>query len=143
MRTLILLLLAASAAVAHDLELRVQAARPAVVVYATYGTTEPTTDADVSVFAPGAPSSPYQTGFTDLHGAFAFVPAEAGAWRVVIDDGYGHRAEQEIAVDWDKADEPSAGGGRSPLDKAILGVSVIFGITGLLLWRSRSGGGAS
>ncbi len=134
MRPLALLLLLAAAAGAHDLTLRIEPARPAIVVHAAYAASEPATDSDVTVFGPPNPQSPYQTGVTDRHGVFAFVPPEPGDWRILIDDGYGHRAEQTIPVDWAGDMSQAAGAGRSALDKAILGVSVIFGFTGLLLW---------
>ena len=129
-----LILLLAVAASAHDLTLRIQQAEPAVIVHALYAGSEPVTDADVSIFSPANPDSPFQTGLTDIRGAFAFVPAETGYWRVILDDGYGHRAERTIAVDWQAAPSQAASGERSTFDKAILGVSIIFGWTGVLLW---------
>ncbi len=142
MRLFLLGCFLAAAVHAHDLDLSVEYAQPAVVVHALYGGAEPVTDADVSIFSPENPDSPYQTGITDIAGLFAFVPSGAGQWRVVIDDGFGHRAEQEIAVDWSAASSDAApSGARSTADKAVLGVSIIFGLTGLLLWsQSRRGG---
>src|SRR5690606_12976542 len=102
---------------------------------------KPATDSDVAVFGPQYTQSPYQTGVTDPRGIFAFVPPEPGDWRIIIDDGYGHRAEQTIPVDWTGDISQAAGPGRSTVDKAILGVSVIFGFTGVLLWlQSRRSG---
>lgn len=134
MRLLALVLTLASTAMAHDLALRVEQAQPAVIVYATYGGSEPVTDADVSVFSPDNQQSPFQTGLTDVKGVFAFVPSESGEWLVVFDDGYGHRAERKIAVDFQGDGAASTGSERSTLDKAVLGVSMIFGLTGVFLW---------
>ena len=133
----------AGAAGAHDLLIDVKLARPAVLLHASYGGSEGATDADVSIFAPDRPESPYQSGFTDLQGAFAFVASQQGTWRAVIDDGFGHRVEREIVVDWDLAESGAQRQGRSTLDKAILGVSLIFGAMGLWLWfqaRTRLSG---
>lgn len=144
MKLLLLALALAAALGAHDLTLRVEYAQPAVLLYAVYGGSEPVTDAAVSIFSPQNPDSPYQTGVTDLAGVFAFAPAGAGQWRVVVDDGYGHRAEQSVPVDWAAtASAGAASGARSTADKAILGVSIIFGLTGALLWfQSRRAGRA-
>ncbi len=142
MRLLLLGCLLAATASAHDLTLRAEYAQPAVVIRAEYGGSEPVTDADVSIFSPENADSPYQIGVTDLQGVFAFVPSGAGEWRVVVDDGYGHRADQSIPVDWaDAASGGNSSAARSTADKAIVGVSIIFGLTGLLLWfQSRRGG---
>jgi nickel transport protein len=134
MRLAALVLLLAVDASAHDLALRVEQSEPTVIVYAAYGGSEPVTDADVSIFSPANPDSPFQTGLTDIRGIFAFVPSDAGEWRVVLDDGYGHRAERMIAVDWQAATDRPATGERSTFDKAVLGLSLIFGWTGVLLW---------
>lgn len=51
------------------------------------------------MYSPGAPGEPFQTLRTDRRGRAAFLPDAAGEWRVVVDDGTGHRTELTIAVD--------------------------------------------
>jgi len=141
MKLLTLLLVLAGSSQAHDLALRVEQVQPAVIVYATYAGVEPVTDADVTIFSPQNAESPFQTGITDVRGVFAFVPSEPGDWRIV-DDGFGHRFDQTIAVDWQSAPVNEHGGGGATWANAILGVSIIFGFTGILLWlksRERTG----
>jgi hypothetical protein len=52
--------------------------------------------------------TPYLTGTTDPAGLFTFLPGKPGEWRVVVDDGMGHRREARIDV----AAGPETGGER-------------------------------
>ena len=55
-------------------------------------------DAELLVHSPAEPGRIYQRLRTDLRGVASFVPDVAGTWRVIADDGMGHRAELEIEV---------------------------------------------
>jgi nickel transport protein len=125
--------LAAAVLSAHDIEITVEHAPPAVVVRTTYAGTEPAPYASVLVYAPGKTETEYQNGRTDENGVFSFVPDENGEWRFVVDDEMGHRTELAIPVDLTRG---SAAEGaiavQMPLRlKLVTGLSVILGLTGL------------
>ncbi len=132
---------AMGAAQAHELDVMVRMAPPAVVLRAVYGGTEPVPFAKVRVFAAGEPRAEYQMGFTDRNGAFSFVPDAGGPWRVVIDDETGHRREVAVSVPprfTDGGATGSVGVGASRLERALLGVALLVGITGFWYgWKAR------
>ena len=88
----------ASAAQAHGLLAEVRASTPAVVVACAYTDGDPV-DAEVLVYSPAEPGRIFQRLHTDIRGIASFVPDTAGTWRVVADDGMGHRTELELAVE--------------------------------------------
>jgi nickel transport protein len=119
---------------AHDLQVRVQQAPPAVVAHTTYAGSEPVAYAAVLVYSPLQQETEYQNGRTDANGVFSFVPDREGEWRFVVDDGMGHHAETPITVSAD-----AAGGVHSaaqePMSmgfKLITGLAIIVGVTGFL-----------
>lgn len=119
---------------AHDLEARVTQTARVVVVRATYGGSQPVAFAKVQVFHPKQVGREYQTGLTDQRGYFSFVPESPGSWRVVIDDEEGHRKEIEVAVAETFASQPAveASGGPARWERALVGLALIFGATGIL-----------
>jgi nickel transport protein len=124
---------------AHGLELDATVAAPAVVVRATYGGSGPVPFAKVQVFSPAAPSEEFHTGRTDHRGYFSFVPEGGGTWRVVVDDEEGHRGDMKVSVpdDFESAAQTNAAR-ASRLERALLGLSLIFGLTGFLYgFRAR------
>ena len=74
-----------------------QASADAVVVACFYAGGDPA-DAEVLVYSPAEPGRIFQTQRTDLRGFASFVPDAAGTWRVVADDGMGHRTELEVVI---------------------------------------------
>ena len=88
----------ATAAHAHGMLAKVRASTPAVVVACAYTDGDPV-DAEVLVYSPAEPGRIFQRLRTDIRGLASFVPDSAGAWRVVADDGMGHRTELELAVE--------------------------------------------
>jgi nickel transport protein len=130
---------------------------PAVSVQALYDTGEPMAGAQVSVFAPDAPTTPWLRGTTDEAGRFVFVPdGRAGRWTVQARQA-GHGAVVHI----DPA-EPAAGPSRvvgapaqaaasivpltadrgvpgTGLQRAVMALCVIWGLVGTaLFFRRRS-----
>lgn len=132
MRAAMALLVLVGSAWAHDIEAVVRLAAPAVIVKVAYAGSEPVAFAKVQVFAPGGGKAEFQTGMTDKHGNFSFVPDGAGDWRVVVDDEEGHRREVAVTVP-----EPfSAGvevvpGQVSRFERALVGIALILGATGV------------
>ena len=130
-----LLILLPVAMAAHELEVTVSFAAPAVILRAAYGGSEPVPFAKVQVFAPSAAAVEFQTGHTDKRGAFSFVPEGPGAWRVIVDDEEGHRREVAVTVPdpFQATSGPSpANSASSRLERALFGLALMFGGTGFL-----------
>jgi nickel transport protein len=115
-----------------------------IVVSAMYDTGEPMDYARVTVSAPGA-NLKFQSGRTDRNGKFCFCPDVSGDWKVVVDDEMGHRLEVNVPVDEVmalRANPENGSSGPSFLtrcEKTVMGVSIIFGISGILFWwKGRS-----
>lgn len=51
------------------------------------------------MYSPEDPGEAFQILRTDRRGRAAFLPDAAGEWRVVVDDGTGHRTELTVTVD--------------------------------------------
>ena len=108
------------------------------VVTAQYDTGEPMSYARVRISAPGA-KLPFQSGRTDRNGRFCFFPDVAGDWQVVVDDEIGHRLEVKVPVDETMNLNTDQDSGRlkssfSRYEKALMGISIIFGLSGIFFW---------
>ena len=118
---------------------RGQVASGGIVVAGEYSTGEPMSYAKVDISAPGS-RLPFQSGRTDRNGRFCFFPDTPGQWKIVISDERGHRLEVKVSVNEAmklKSVQKNNGaipGRRSIYERAIMGVSIIFGISGILLW---------
>jgi nickel transport protein len=118
---------------AHELELTVTLAAPAAIVRAAYGGSEPVPFAKVEVFAPGADRQQFLLGTTDKRGYFSFVPESGGNWRVVVDDEEGHRREAAVTIpDPFQSNAQTVIQHPQRLERVLLGLSLIFGLTGFL-----------
>ena len=114
-----------------------------IVVAAIYDSGEPMSYAKVKISAPGAKIT-FQSGRTDKNGRFCFFPDTPGEWEVVVDDEMGHRLVLNVPVDetlmfQDKQQRGEDGESpQSRYEKAIMGISIIFGICGIFFWwKSR------
>jgi nickel transport protein len=112
-----------------------------IVIAARYDTGEVMSYAKVKITAPDAALS-FQSGRTDRNGRFCFFPDIQGEWQVVIDDEMGHRIEVQVPIDETlvlQANRKREGAGGSSFPrflKALIGISVIFGIFGTILgWK--------
>ena len=110
-----------------------------VCVSASYDTDEAMSYAAVTIRAPEG-ALDFQTGRTDRNGRFCFFPDGTGEWDVIVSDGMGHRLELVVPV---AQASPAAGvkikehkqeASLSKYEKAAMGLSIIFGISGCLLW---------
>ena len=110
-----------------------------IVVSAMYDTGEAMDYAKVTILAPDA-NLKFQSGRTDRNGRFCFFPDVSGNWKVVVDDEMGHRLEVNVTVDQAMVlrANPENGNARPNVltrwEKAVMGVSIIFGISGILFW---------
>ena len=121
---------------AHELIVDADYAAPAAVVHVSYYDKAYARGADVTVWDPSSADDAFISGRTDANGAFAFVPDQPGSWRIVADDGRGHRESIDLKIrELGSKSEPVVPARKSPLERALTGVSVIFGLTGLWMWR--------
>lgn len=136
---------------AHGVRITRMEKENTVVFQAAYDGAEPMAFASVIILGPGDPPVEFQSGWTDARGRFAFVPNGPGRWRVSVDDGMGHRAEEvfsltEALFEKDKKKTETESGEKIPLIKPdrmsriplflriVIGLCLIFGITGIFYW---------
>jgi nickel transport protein len=120
---------------AHDIETAVELTPRAVIVRSAYAGTDPVAFAQVEIFSPAQAEVPFQTGRTDTNGMFSFVPDRDGRWLFIIDDELGHRVEKPIQVDR-AGPAQTAPQGLGTFDKALVGIAIILGISGLIGWHN-------
>ncbi len=132
----------------HDMQTKVTQRGGFVVVEASYEGEEAASYLAVRVDAPaeaGLAADAFQTGRTDRAGRFVFLPSRGGTWKVTLDDEMGHRATTEVTVGATDAEAASAqtlshttNEARSTGDKLLIGLSILFGLTGMLMaWATR------
>jgi len=114
-----------------------------IVVIAEYDTGEPMSYAKVVITAPDK-KMPFQIGRTDRNGRFCFFPDISGKWKVVISDGMGHQLQlivpinkkMEISSEYYKKN--TLLDGMSKFQRVIIGLSLIFGISGIIAgWKAK------
>ncbi|MFW6129223.1 MAG: hypothetical protein ACOC6P_03130 [Candidatus Aminicenantaceae bacterium] len=133
----------------HSLQIEVIKKSPFVEVNSRYGGKIPVINAEVKIYSPDDSSQEFQIGRTDQRGKFAFIPDKPGKWNFTVDDEMGHRKDTviDISVDFfekkekdimqetvshDKSDTTFS---RLPFYlKLIVGLCLIFGITGIFFW---------
>jgi nickel transport protein len=134
---LIMTFLPLSALYAHGVRGKVSTG--GIVVTAEYDTGEPMSYAKVKISALGTDLI-FQSGRTDRNGRFCFFPDATGDWKVVVDDEIGHRLEIMVAVNdsmrlkSDQQKRESITSSFSRYERALMGISIIFGISGILFW---------
>lgn len=154
----------AQKAIAHGVEVQYQP-RQGFEVSAAYDSGAPMANAQVLIFSPENPSTPWQTVKTDAAGRFTFVPTRSGNWQVKIQQA-GHGANLTIpvadaaaadptdsvttaAVDQpahadapaeepQPASVPMTAATAFPLQKGVMIGSVIWGCIGTALFFSRN-----
>jgi nickel transport protein len=108
-----------------------------VVVSAEFDDGEPASYAQVKVYSPEGGEVEYQNGRTDRKGCFAFVPDRPGEWRIAIDAGMGHRITTAFVVN-EVSEPPKKRDSVGPWPKwqgIVTGLSLIFGVCGLVMYR--------
>ncbi len=118
--------------------------RAAIEIRAVYDGGEPMSYAAVEITRKGE-DLPFQTGRTDRNGCFAFTPDKPGTWQIVVKDGMGHRLSVNREIDkihalaentasLNPAEQGEKTGSLSRLEKALAGIAIIFGLSGLAFW---------
>jgi len=109
-----------------------------VVVTAQYENGSAMPYAVVEIRAPGS-KEPSHRGKTDNNGRFCFSPDISGEWSVAVNDQMGHSFELTVPVSDELVLQKDAdtAGKKAILyryQKAMMGVSLIVGIGGILFW---------
>lgn len=112
---------------AHQLNHAVQTGS-AVIVELRYGDGSPFGYESAEVYRP-AESIPFLAGRTDANGRLAFVPDQAGDWRIKAFSEDGHGGDFTLATGEGGTAAPSAGLGT--LGGLAVGLSLLFGIFGV------------
>ena len=104
-------------------------------VEAKYDSGDPISHADVTIYSPGNEEEPSQTGVTDRNGRFLFYPDMDGVWKVVVNDWTGHGGTKLITIkDSAIVQGPEVEMPIGRKTKILAGISVIFGLTGILFF---------
>ena len=108
-----------------------------VEIFAAYDTGDPMAGAQVSVYAPDEPTTPWLTGTCDEEGRFSFTPdtSRPGTWDVQVRLA-GHGGIIHIPVgEGNEATDKT--GGFSPMQIGVMSACVVWGSVGTALYFSR------
>lgn len=145
-----LLLLVSVQVFSHGVELKAEEKPPFMVVRAAYSGHHEIPGMKMMIYSPDSEKL-FQEGKTDIHGKFSFTPDQTGTWKIIADDGMGHKKsmeislserffspEEEIAIEAPLAEPPTAEGiqeftfaGIPSLYRIIFGLAIIMGLTGI------------
>jgi nickel transport protein len=114
---------------AHEVHHRIEASA-AVVVTLTYANGQPF-DYEKYALTPAGQETPQQVGNTDAQGRIAFVPGAMEKWRVQATSADGHGVNLDFTVPLTGITATTAESTPRWL-LAMLGLSLIFGIFGLI-----------
>jgi nickel transport protein len=123
-------------AYAHGVEIQYESS-VSIEIVATYDNGEPMAGAQVMIYAPDAPSSPWMIGACDDEGRFTFTPdlSKPGTWDVQIRKA-GHGDIVHIPVGEEVAATGGTGGYSEP-QIVLMSVCVVWGIAGTALYVKR------
>ena len=107
-----------------------------IEIVATYDDGQPMAGAQVTVFAPDDPSTPWLTDFCDDEGRFSFTPdtAATGTWDIQVRQA-GHGDIVHIPIGTAAAGTGSEG--NTLLQIVLMAVCVVWGSIGTALYFSR------
>jgi len=104
-----------------------------VIIKVNYDDGEPMSYAEVKIFSPDNKDIEHQNGRTDKNGCFAFLPDQIGKWKVIVNEGTGHGVVKEVEIkEAIKIEATTKGWPR--WQKLITGISIIWGLTGLVYY---------
>lgn len=131
-----LFIFTAQASFAHGVELSYEAVK-VVEITALYDSGDPLAGGQVAVFSPDDPADPWLTGTCDDEGKFFFTPNpnRPGLWEVQVRlAGHGGLIRIEVA---DESSFFAGTTGYTTLQKLVMALAVIWGLTGTVLFFSR------
>jgi len=107
-----------------------------IEITARYDSGTPMAGAQVAVYAPGDPTTPWLTGVCDEEGRYSFVPdtAQPGIWDIQVRLA-GHGGIIHVPVGSSEA--AASGGGFSHLQIGLMVACVVWGTVGTALYFSR------
>ena len=125
---------------AHGASIDYQAVQ-AINIQAAYDGGQPMANAQVTVYAPNDPSTPWSTGTTNEQGRFTFTPDadQPGNWEVKVRQA-GHGDIVSVPVgEIATVDEGQASANESytPVQKVLLGAAGAWGFLGTALFFAR------
>ncbi|MBA7495463.1 hypothetical protein ES702_06050 [subsurface metagenome] len=98
----------------------------------TYDDGTPMSYSETRIYSPSDGETEFQHGFTDRNGRFVFSPDVEGKWKIIVNDGMGHGVVTNISVGETMEIEKRDVLHFSRWQKAVIGVSLIWGIIGTL-----------
>lgn len=103
-----------------------------------YDSGDPVSEADVQIFSPEDKKLIFQQLSTDKNGRFLFSPDKTGKWKVIVNDGMGHGLITDISIEnlQTKKISDMEHPVSSRFQKILIGISIIFGLTGILFFIS-------
>lgn len=135
-------------ATAHGVKINYETTQ-AIKIDAAFDNDEPMSNAQVTVYSPQDPSTPWRQGTTDENGSFVFVPerSQPGEWAVQVRQA-GHGDLITISMGEDQsatkntADSQvmsiqSKSGSFTPAQIVVMAVAVIWGCVGTALYFSQ------
>lgn len=132
-------LLAPLVAFSHSALIEAETAQ-AIRLHAFYDTGTPMAHAQVIVYAPDDPASPWGQGVTDRDGRFEFIPdTTAGRWAVQVRQS-GHGAMAHVQMSGDAPVIITATGAQSWLQRIVMVALVAWGALGTALFMLRRKG---
>ncbi len=134
---------------AHGTAHRLLTDTNAVTVEFFYSDNEPMSYSEILVFSPRDQKLEYQNGRTDQKGRFSIYPEIPGTWKIIANDGMGHKETATIQIQEDIAETPGGQMGRtvqaegdgylsrlSTAVKTVAGLSLILNVFLVLhLWK--------
>lgn len=120
----------------------------AIEIRATYDSGDPMANAQVTVYAPSDPTTPWLKGTTSEDGTFVFAPDPemTGNWDVKVrQSGHGdlvsipvEDAEATPTPEATSASDSWQGGNFTPLQKAMMAALGVWGFVGTALFFARN-----
>lgn len=133
-----------SAAPARAHGAKIEVLPQSIEIVATFDTGEPMDNAQVAVYAPDTPDTPWQTGQTDSEGRFSFAPdtdLSEGLWEVTVRKaGHGQMTSFSLGDGIGSgaiATFPQTPAAQSSVQKWVSIAAVIWGFLGTALFFSR------
>ena len=99
-----------------------------------YNDGTPMSYSEVKVYSPEDKETEFQQGFTDKNGRFVFFPDVKGKWKIIVNDGIGHGIATDISIEEEMIMKKTGTAHFSRWQKILIGVSLIFGATGILFY---------
>lgn len=111
----------------------------AIAINARFDNGDPMSNAQISIYAPNDPASPWLHGEADANGHFVFVPDTAipGQWDIQVRTaGHGDWVYVDIA-EGTVTELRSSSGGLTTMQIVLMSGAVIWGLVGTALYFSR------